>query len=126
MIHLIRFELQTQAYTRSLIQHFQCFTWLKRLGTYCRICFEDMIKWLILFCISSPLIWASSLGGQTGIQVSESLWIHHCNSQHFRGICTFAVLFVQCVLKSQRCNHISRIWIWAGLQKQWVLWMSQT
>ena len=28
------------------------------------ICTEDMIKCLMLFCISSPLIWASSLGAR--------------------------------------------------------------
>ena len=32
-----------------------------------------MIKQLMLFCISSPLIWAPSLGAQTGILVSETL-----------------------------------------------------
>ena len=38
-----------------------------------------MIKWLMLFCISSPLNWAPSLGTQTSIPVSKSLWICHCN-----------------------------------------------
>ena len=32
-----------------------------------------MIKWLMLFCISSPLIWAPNLGNQTCIPVSKSL-----------------------------------------------------
>ena len=41
------------------------------------ICIEDMIKWLMLFCISSPLIWAPSLDNQTGISASERLWKHH-------------------------------------------------
>ena len=36
-----------------------------------------MIKWL-LFCISSPLTWAPSLGAQTGILASERLWICYC------------------------------------------------
>ena len=31
----------------------------------------------MLFCISSPLIWAPSLGAQTSIPASESLWIRH-------------------------------------------------
>ena len=35
----------------------------------------------MLFCISSPLIWAPSSGAQTGIPASESLWIHHCQKQ---------------------------------------------
>ena len=45
-----------------------------------RICVEDMIKWLMLFYISSPLIWAPSLGAQTGMPAlaSEGLWILHC------------------------------------------------
>ena len=41
------------------------------------ICVEDMIKWLMLFWISSPLIWAPSLDNQTGISASERLWKHH-------------------------------------------------
>ena len=45
----------------------------------CRcICSEDMIQWLMSFCICSPLIWAPSLGTQMGILASESFWMHHC------------------------------------------------
>ena len=32
-----------------------------------------MIKWPMLFCISSPLICAPSLGTQTGIPVKDSV-----------------------------------------------------
>ena len=55
VLHSNRLELQTQAYTRSLIQHF--LTQVKCMGTCRPIGDEDIIKWL-LFCISSPLIWA--------------------------------------------------------------------
>ena len=51
---------------------------LKCLRTSRRICVKDMVKWLMLFRISSPLIWAPSLGSQTGILSSESLWICPC------------------------------------------------
>ena len=53
-------------------------TEIKCLRTCRCICVEDMIKWLMLFCINSPLIQAPILGTQTGILASESLWICHC------------------------------------------------
>ena len=52
VVHLNRTELQTQASKRSLIQHFWVF-YLNQMSE--NICIEDMVKWLILFCISSPL-----------------------------------------------------------------------
>ena len=36
---------------------------------------EDMIKWMMLLCIISPLIWTPNLEAQTGIPASKSLWI---------------------------------------------------
>ena len=41
-------------------------------------------QWLMLFCISSLLIWAPSLGAQTCFSASKSLWIRHCNILSFR------------------------------------------
>ena len=60
----------------------------------CRhICVEDMIKWLMLFRISSPLIWAPSLCAQTGIPVSESLWIRHCLKLKKNFVCETCDIF---------------------------------
>ena len=75
MILLHRLELQTQAYTRSVIHHFWVFdlNFWERVDAFAL----NMIKWLMLFCISSPLIWAPSSGAQTGIPASESPWIRH-------------------------------------------------
>ena len=35
----------------------------------------------MLFCISSPLIWAPSLGAQTSIPASYRFWVCHCPSK---------------------------------------------
>ena len=50
---------------------------VKCLRMYRCICIEDIIKWLMLFCISSSLTWAPSLGIQTRVLAFESLWIPH-------------------------------------------------
>ena len=57
---------------------------IKYLRTCRRICVEDMIKWLMLFCISSSLIWAPSLGAQTGIPATERIWICHWDEPYVK------------------------------------------
>ena len=51
-----------------------------------RICVENVIKILLLtlFYISSLLIWTSSLGAQTVIPASESLWLRHYNIDNLK------------------------------------------
>ena len=45
------------------------------LGVWERADASALKIWLLtLFCLSSPLIWAPSLGAQAGIPASESLW----------------------------------------------------
>ena len=40
-----------------------------------------MIKQLMLFFMSFPLVLKHRLGAQTGILESESLWMHNCEVQ---------------------------------------------
>ena len=70
---------------------------LKCLRTCKHICVEDMIKWLILFCISSPLIWAPGLGAQTGIPASERLCIYHCwvLCLHSKNFCLYVFITIK-------------------------------
>ena len=61
------------------------------------MCIEDIIKWVMLFCISSPLIWAPSLGGQTGIPASYRFWVCLCPSKNWTLVKSPPLLFEKLV-----------------------------
>ena len=63
---------------------------------------EDMIKWLMLFCISTFLTWAPSLGTQTNILASESLWIRNCCMASWWG----TISYDYCIYQSFRSTNL--------------------